>query len=181
MKKSLIEYVISIEEKDDLHIIRLIVLLQALTGKKQNFSIEISELAKLDFFLRYPIALQKALSILKTSKMIEISETEKNNIEVKTLYFHYSPWNIKFRKLLKVMAARLLISWNLKGRKVEVELTTHAYSALSEITDLEIFENLRSQSKLIKTHLSTLSQVKINSLINEILVETTFANLGERL
>lgn len=166
MTKSLIESVISVDEQEELHLVRLIILLNILRGKKHSVTLELATLSKLDFLLRYPVALERALSHLSSKKVIQLSEAEKNNIESKMLYFRYSPWSASFRRLLVLLEARCLITWNLVGMKVELSLTNEAQDIVLELSRERMFAEMVDQSKIIKTQIFNLSNVRLNEIMN---------------
>lgn len=166
MTKSLIEYVISVDDQEDLHLVRLMILMHILTGKKKTTVLEVSTLSKLDFLLRYPAALERALTHLSSTKVIQLSEAEKDNIETKMLYFRYSPWSSTFRRLLVLLEGRCLIKWKLNGKKVEFSLTDDAASIVLKLSKEKAFVEMIQQSKLIKTHILKLSTAKLNELMD---------------
>src|ERR1035437_9606998 len=61
---SLFDTVAPLEEDDNLHVGRLLVFLSAFAGKDGKGSVDgITKLAKLDFLLRYPVHLERALQV----------------------------------------------------------------------------------------------------------------------
>ncbi|MFK4435443.1 hypothetical protein [Paenibacillus sp. RC21] len=166
MSKSLIEYVISIDEQEDLHLVRLMILIHILIGKKSTALLEISTLSKLDFLLRYPAALERALAHLPNNKTIQLSEAEKNNIETKMILFRYSPWSSTFRRLLVILESKCLIKWKLNGKKIEFSMTDKGTKIVLELSGQDIFGEMIRQSKLIKTNIVKLSASKLNELMN---------------
>lgn len=58
-----------LEENDNLHLARLLVLLKAFSGRDGTKTIDgLTKLAKLDFFLRYPTYLERALGLPSSPK-----------------------------------------------------------------------------------------------------------------
>jgi len=61
---SLFETLASLESNDNLHLGRLLVLLSAFAGNTGSGSVDgLTKLAKLDFLLRYPVNLERALQV----------------------------------------------------------------------------------------------------------------------
>jgi len=83
MSLKMIYLAADIENSDEFHLSRLLLLLQA-CGKKSNKPVDgIMKLAKLDFLLRYPNCLVRVLKELKKDSLAEsIGEEERNTIEV---------------------------------------------------------------------------------------------------
>ncbi|SCY54481.1 hypothetical protein SAMN05720606_10621 [Paenibacillus polysaccharolyticus] len=169
MSMSLIEKVISLENHDELHTVRLLVLISTIVGKKRETTIQITKLAKLDFILRYPAALYKALDFVNGLKDALITESEKNNIESEMLAFNYSPWSSDFRRLLVLLTSRSLISWSSKGNSIELSLTKQGEDFYNKIIRYQEFSEIIQQSKSIKTNFSKLSMLKLDSVLSEIL------------
>lgn len=168
MSMSLIEKVISLENHDELHTVRLLILISTLVGKKRETTIQITKLAKLDFILRYPVALYKALNLVSLKDAL-ITESEKNNIESEMLAFNYSPWSSDFRRLLVLLTSRSLISWSSKGNRIELSLTERGKDFYNEVIRYREFTEIVQQSKSIKTNFSSLSMLKLDAILTEIL------------
>ena len=63
---TLFEILADLEDNDDLHLARLLILLGTFVGQNQTGSVEgLTKLAKLDFLLRYPVYLERALEARK--------------------------------------------------------------------------------------------------------------------
>lgn len=76
---SILELLNSIE-KDELHMARLLILLQAFAGKKGSKAINgLTKLVKLDFLLRYPLYLEYALKKQGVSIEVNIQDYEKEH------------------------------------------------------------------------------------------------------
>ncbi|MCU6794855.1 hypothetical protein OB236_22335 [Paenibacillus sp. WQ 127069] len=173
---SLIEKVISLDERDELHVIRILILLHTLIGKKQDkTTIELTRLAKLDFLLRYPSALEKALTILNKIKEVNITEAEKNNIETNMLAFRYSPWSGDFRRLLVVLSAKCLITWQRREKYLDICLTENGNELFLKLNIITEFSSMIKQSKALKTNIASLSTLKIDNLMSEVLTELTLS------
>lgn len=65
----LLEAFMQLEENPSIHTARLLILLKEFCGEKNDKKIEgITKLVKLDFLLRYPVYLSKALALKKLIK-----------------------------------------------------------------------------------------------------------------
>lgn len=174
MSISLIEQVIILDERDDLHLIRILILIYTLIGKKsEKTTIELTKLAKLDFLLRYPSALETTLNNLNKKKDISITEAEKNNIETNILSFRFSPWSSDFRRLMVLLNAKILIRWERRERYLDIHQTPEGLLLYQEILEYDEFKSMIQQSKAIKTNVSTLSMIKLDTLLSKALTELT--------
>jgi hypothetical protein len=165
MSASLIEKVIKLENSDELHCVRLLILIYTLTGKKDGTTIYITKLAKLDFILRYPVVLDKALSLLNIIKKSSINEAQRNSIESEMLAFSYSPWSSNFRRLLVLLSSRNLIVWRTSGRQIELSSTEVGRNFYRDAIEHIEFREFVQQSKVIKTNFSNLPLTKLDSLM----------------
>src|SRR3989304_7704696 len=77
---------------------RLLILINAFTTPTKSLEGR-TKLAKLDFFLRYPGHLERALAILGPAK-ISIPEEEQENIETKMVRYRFGPWDPSYFSLL---------------------------------------------------------------------------------
>ncbi|MDQ0090114.1 putative type IV restriction endonuclease [Paenibacillus anaericanus] len=174
MSISLIEQVIILDERDELHIIRILVLIYTLIGaKKDKVTIELTKLAKMDFLLRYPSALDSALLNLYKQKDVSITEAEKNNIETNILSFRFSPWSSDFRRLMVLLNAKSLIKWEQRGKYLDIYHTPKGIELFKEVLKFKEFESMIKQSQAIKTNISNLSGLKLDSLLSKVLTELT--------
>ena len=82
---TLLETSARLEENADLHIARLLILIGTFSGMKGNKTVNgLTKLAKLDFLLRYPIYLERALEVMSVSKAeAEVKETPKEEAKSK--------------------------------------------------------------------------------------------------
>lgn len=110
------------ENADGLHLARLLVLLRSAdkANKTKPKPVEgITKLAKLDFLLRYPIYLERALIQLgKSPDAAAVTPRERTTVETKMIRFRYGPWDGRYRRWLSLLSARGLITLSMTGRKI---------------------------------------------------------------
>jgi hypothetical protein len=153
MSFTLIRAIAKIENDDDVHLGRLLLLLLAASNRnKKNKAIEgITKLAKLDFLLRYPNCLERALvAENKSTDLAKVHDFERTSIESKMIRFKYGPWDARYRRWLNLLASRDLITIEMdkqtiliditdKGRKVaELFAANPAYNDLTERSEVVI-------------------------------------------
>ncbi|MFC3750099.1 hypothetical protein [Paenibacillus sp. GCM10012306] len=174
MSISLIEQVIILDERDELHIIRILILIHSLIGnKKDKVTVELTKLAKMDFLLKYPSALDSALTNLNKQKDVSITEAEKNNIETNILSFRFSPWSSDFRRLMVLLNAKSLIKWERRERYLDIYQTPKGLELYKEVLKYTEFKSMIKQSQAIKTNISNLSGINLDSLLSKVLTELT--------
>lgn len=89
------EIVNRLEGDDSLHLGRLLLLIDAFAGRKGEHPIEgLTKLAKLDFLLRYPAYLERALVVRKAPEAAaQVQEFERNSVEAHMVRFRFGPWD----------------------------------------------------------------------------------------
>lgn len=113
-----------IENCDDFHVARILLLLQASAGRSDKPVKGIMKLAKLDFLVRYPSGLVRVLEKLKRQKQAdEIRTQEGETIEAKMIRFRFGPWDERYRRWIGIMSAKGLANTFVEGRTVNVKLT----------------------------------------------------------
>lgn len=130
---NLLKTLADLEENDNIHMARLLVLLNTFAGKNNSKSIEgLTKLAKLDFLLRYPVYLERALEAKRRAKPSEkiqpaseadVQDHERMSVESAMVRFHYGPWDHRYRRFLNLMIARGLVRVELQGRTFHIYLT----------------------------------------------------------
>lgn len=102
------------------HAARLLILIER-CGKPQNSIVNPGVegrtlLAKLDFFLRYPIYLEKAASILGKEniylKAIEGEDDTSQTVESKMVRYKYGPWDFTYYPVIAYLVGKNLININ---------------------------------------------------------------------
>lgn len=150
----LFEATVALETSDAFHMSRLLLLVDAFSGHDQMGSVQgITKLAKLDFLLRYPANLERALVArnLKTEQAA-VKEYERHNVESTMVRFRYGPWDFRYRRLLNLLVAKGLIHLHVSGRTVHVSATAQGHQVASEFSKAEEFADLSARVKLLKTH-----------------------------
>src|ERR1041384_107883 len=90
-----------LERNDDLHLARLLILLNVFAGRDGTHTVEgLTKLAKLDFLLRYPAYLERAVKARlegqedeRTVERVSVADFERRSIESRMVRFRYGPWD----------------------------------------------------------------------------------------
>src|SRR6201989_1980833 len=125
MSLRLIRAVSETENLDDFHLGRLMVLLGSADQRKATPETKakavegITKLAKLDFLLRYPTCLERALDhVNKNPHDAEVQPRERTSIESKMIRFRYGPWDPRYRRWLGLLSARGLVRLSVGGNTI---------------------------------------------------------------
>ncbi len=145
----------SLEANDDLHIARLLLLLSALGRDSSPGSGGLVRIAKLDFFLRYPACLERALNRLGVdgSRVVTL-DFEQNSVESQMAPFRYGPWDLRYRRWANLLIARGLIRLEHQGPSDALAMTPLGETTASRLSSLPQFKALNTRAMFLKRHLS---------------------------
>ena len=180
MSFNLIRAVAGTENNDDIHLGRLLLLLSA-ANKRSSRSIKgITKLAKMDFLLRYPNCLERALEAEnKNSKLAEIKSYERTTIESKMVRFKYGPWDARYRRWLSLLASLGLVNIDIKGRTVIIELTEKGQNVAEQFSTDAAYSDINIRSQLIINTFGTMSATRIKDFVYEVFPELETMKWGE--
>src|SRR5690242_11079838 len=120
----LAQQIAELEVEDDLHEARLLVLIGALCVQQGDAIEGLTKLAKLDFLLRYPALLERALVARnKSPTQVETTVAERSSVESQMVRYRFGPWDHRYRRWLNDLAAKDLVLVTAKGKTVTVEMT----------------------------------------------------------
>ena len=106
MALELVQALARTELDDNLHMARLLMLMDAHSGSSNKPVDGVMKLAKLDFLLRYPNCLERALTAKsKPVGPAKIQDFERTTIESKMVRFRYGPWDHRYREFLNILIA----------------------------------------------------------------------------
>lgn len=169
------------ENADDLHLSRLLVLLRAAGGRKNAKTVEgITKLVKLDFLLRYPTCLERALrSMQDRPERAQVKEHERISIESKMIRFRYGPWDGRYRRWIALLVAKGLAETYVKGNTVHVHLTPQGTEVADQLRELPDFHDINERSQVIASVFGKLSAMRIKSFVYETFPELLSMKWGE--
>ena len=151
---NLVETVAEIDQKSELHTVRLLILLNAFSGNKRDGCIQgITKLAKLDFLLRYPVMLQRALKAKgKSIREVGLEEHEIYSVESTMVRYRFGPWDHRYRFFLNSLVAKGLASISIEGRTVVITISKIGQKYANELSKEPIFDQYTRRSILLKRH-----------------------------
>jgi len=152
--------VANIETNDDLHLGRILILLKAFAGKKQNRAIDgLDKLAELDFFLRYPVYLERALPARGTSSdKADIKDYERQSIEANTAYYSYKPWSVEYRRFISLLVAKDLVSLDFEKNIIKVTLSKKGIEVANSLSKKESYYIIEKRASILKQNFNLTSR-----------------------
>lgn len=169
------------ENADDLHLSRLLVLLSAAGGRKRTKTVEgITKLAKLDFLLRYPTCLERALrAIQDRPERAQVQSHERTSIESKMIRFRYGPWDGRYRRWIALLVAKGLAVTYVQGTTVHVGLSERGVTIADQLRDLPEFSDIDARSRVIVSAFGTYSATRIKDFVYRTFPEIVTMKWGE--
>src|ERR1700680_305778 len=125
MKMDFFESLAALESNPELHCARLLILLEAFATDEGTGEVEgLTKLAKLDFLLRYPVMLERALLAKRQStRAVAVEEQERHSVEYAMVRYRFGPWDPRYREFLNILVAKGLVNISVEGRKVTITAT----------------------------------------------------------
>lgn len=170
------------ERDDNLHVARLLLLLLAQSGDKKKPLDGLTKLAKLDFLLRYPNSLERAL-VAEGRERDEamIDDFERTTIESKMIRFRYGPWDHRYRRWVALMVAKGLVVIWVKGKTVNIALTDEGLSVADQLLKTSAMKSVFGRAALISRHFGSKSGAALKNFVYETFPELTDMKWGEEI
>jgi hypothetical protein len=149
---TLLDSLAQLEETDDLHLGRLLIILRVMSGENLDQPIAgLTKLAKLDFLLRYPLFLERALAARHVNpKSVAPEEHERYSVESAMVRYRFGPWDQRYRRFLNVLSAKGFVRVGIEGRKVMISITEKGVRAANLLSSSEPFARLNTRAQLLK-------------------------------
>jgi hypothetical protein len=179
---NLFETLLNLEDHDGLHLGRLLVLLSAFAGKDATGSVEgLTKLAKLDFLLRYPANLERALQA-KVGRGAEakVEDYERTSIESSMVRYRFGPWDFRYRRFLNTLVAKDLVQVITEGRTIKIYLTPVGKIIADKLVSTPEFTSMSHRAKLLKRYCD-LSATNLMKFIYETFPELVSMRAGARI
>lgn len=150
----LVQSIADLDSAPELHLARILILLNAFSDENGDSQIEgLTKLAKLDFLLRYPTMLEKALLAKNCSiKDMELESHERYSVESQMVRYRFGPWDHRYRAFLNTLVSIGFVKLAIEGRKVIIILTDKGKIKAAELTNESIFTQYVKRSAILKRH-----------------------------
>lgn len=110
-----------------------------------------TKLAKLDFLLRYPRFLQKALEIRGGAKRAASQISAPDTIEARMVKYRYGPWDPAYYALLGRLVGKRLIVGVPLARGTGYRVTEAGGKAASKLDEAAEWQELAERARLLKS------------------------------
>lgn len=172
------------ERNDNYHIARLLLLMSAHShGKDKNKSVDgLTKLAKLDFLLRYPNCLERAL-IASNRPVTEakVKFFERTTIESKMIRFRYGPWDHRYRRWVALMAAKGLVVVGVLGKTVHLWMTDDGHKVAKLLMESESYKILAERAAVVERRFGAKSGSNLKDFIYTTFPELISMKWGEEI
>ena len=169
-----------VESSDSFHLARLLILLDACAGRRNRPVEGIMKLAKLDFLLRYPNCLVRALEAVgREDDARTIDEDERNTVEARMVRFRFGPWDSRYRRWIGLLVSRRLAHTYRDGQTVKVQLTDDGRKLAEVLKSEGEFVELARRSKLVSVAVGRYSATKLRNFVYEVFPEIVDMKWGE--
>jgi hypothetical protein len=167
------------DDSVDFHAARLLVLLMR-CGEGNRRQIEgRTKLAKLDFFLRYPAFLERAVNQLHAvDGQINEWHAQGAEVEAPMIRYRYGPWDPRYRQFLAFLEARQLIRITVT-RPERVSLTASGRRLAQILVERSSFHPIVERCDVMADSLSKLTGTQLKELVYD-LFPTEVGNLPMR-
>lgn len=149
-----VEAVALYDGAQELHLARLIILLNAFAGPDGSDAVEgLTKLAKLDFLLRYPVMLERALNAKGSStRDLHLEDHERHSVESEMVRYRFGPWDHRYREFLNILIAKGLTKVGIEGRTTVIGITASGRTLAGEFANDPVFQPYIRRSALLKRH-----------------------------
>ncbi|MNK76461.1 hypothetical protein D3C87_960300 [compost metagenome] len=170
------------EIDDNLHMARLLLLMAAVSGRGVKPVDGITKLAKLDFLLRYPTCLERALhAVGQNADTAIVQPFERSTIEAKMVRFRYGPWDPLYRRWLALLVAKRLVHVSAHGRTVILHTTELGRNAADTLAQDSALGDLAQRARLIGAAFGSYSGKALAAFFEQTFPEIESVKWGERI
>ena len=179
---SIFSEIVTLEENEELHLARILILLMTFAGKNGKGNVEgLTKLAKLDFLLRYPTCLERALEARNVvPSKANVADHERMSVESKMVRFRYGPWDFRYRKLINLLVGMGLTRVTIHGRTIMIGLTQEGLDLSASLSKDGAFLDMANRADLLKRHFN-LSATNLMKFIYDTFPEISTLSLGEEI
>ncbi len=182
MSFQIIKKILDLDNNYEIHLARMLILISSVSGKKQKEIKGITKLVKLDFLLRYPTVLERALRKIMDSKdEILIRDYERNSVESKMVRFRYGPWDHRYYQYLAILESKGLVTVKSNEKTVEISVTNKGLEVADNIGSLQEFRDFVSRSEIINSKFGKLSATHLKDMMYELVPELHDMKFGEAI
>jgi hypothetical protein len=159
---------------------RLLLLIEAFSRKTHTLEGR-TKLAKLDFFLRYPLYLDRALKIRNAPEVDRFDIlASQDNIETRMVRYRYGPWDPSYYAILGRLIGKGLIESVSIENGIGYRATEKGIKISSDLSQEEVWQDTTRRLDLLRKYLN-LSGSTLKQFIYKYFPEVTRASWGQSL
>ncbi len=158
---------------------RLLLLIDAFSTGNSAFEGR-TKLAKLDFFLRYPPYLERALRIRKPDIQLSLSIIETNNVENRMVRYRFGPWDPAYFAVLGRLIGKRLVRIVPASRGLAYKTTDTGREVARKLSEDSSWSDTTKRIALLKRYLN-LTGSTLKTFIYQNFPEVSEATWGEPL
>lgn len=150
---NVVQTIADLDQSPELHTARLLIIINVFSSSQDETIEGLTKLAKLDFLLRYPVLLERALVAKnRSTRDVRLEDHERQSVESEMVRYRFGPWDHRYREFLNILIARGLIAVNIEGRKIVITPTEQGRDVAQQLAVLELFEPYWRRATLLKRH-----------------------------
>lgn len=158
---------------------RILLLINAFTTPTKSLEGR-TKLAKLDFLLRYPGFMQRALAIRAPNQVMEVASEEQHNIEGRMIRYQYGLWDPSYYAILGRLIGKGLVETVPNQRGLSYRTTEQGKQIAKALAKEESWSETNVRVKLLKQNFN-LSGNALKDFICQHFPEVTSASWGQKL
>ncbi len=158
---------------------RILLLINAFTTTTQSLEGR-TKLAKLNFLLRYPSFMQRALAIRTSNQVMEVAFEEQHNIEGRMIRYRYGPWDPSYYAILGRLIGKGLIEIVPNKLGLSYRTTERGSQIAKALAKEDSWSETSLRIKLLKQNFN-LSGSTLKDFIYKHFPEVTSASWGQEL
>lgn len=183
MSFRIVRTAIAAERESTLHEARLLLLLAGCALRGDGAIEGFTKLAKLDFFLRYPVFLERVTRKLRRRPpAVPMQLHERDTVESKMIRFRYGPWDPRYRSWIGILTAKGLVIARPEGRSsVHLTLTDQGRAVAARLAQLPDFADLAARAEVVGTVLGRETGNRLKELVYETVPEIGGMTWGDQI
>jgi predicted transcriptional regulator len=158
---------------------RILLLINAFTTPTKSLEGR-TKLAKLDFLLRYPSFMKRALAIRTSNQVMEVTSEEQHNIEGRMIRYRYGPWDPSYYAVLGRLIGKGLVETVPNQRGLSYRTTERGNQIAKALAKEDSWSETNIRTRLLKQNFN-LSGNALKDFIYQHFPEVTSASWGEKL
>ena len=162
---------------------RLLILFDSYSQKRNDdYIIGTTKVVKLDFLLRYPTILEKALQTKKQIvKSINVKELERDLVESTMIRYKFGPWDDRYWSILSTMESLGVIEIVKVNEVTSFKITETGKHIVNQLKNIEIFNDYFKRSKIVNSNFGSLTARGLVKKIYELRPELRTMKFGEEI